>query len=413
MALLALIATIWLLASRGVPVLNDLVQTTGMLAFLFVWMFAAAGILIWRHQLSLPLAYPKWLAAFVPLFLVIAGFLAFLKPSLVVGNVDLAHATAGGDLGHFLTSSLPGVLVWLASLIAFTVIVWPQHVKLTLQRTPGAMQTAWSWHIPHKIWFAILMLVDFAFPTKAPPDESPLHDAPDWLPDDEEFDDVEPEPLPVALVKTEEPEIPDERLKQAQLPVNWWMADEEEESAKPADKPNVADWRMPPMDVLQNAPPQDESAKPDNVLRSNLIVETLASFGVDARVAAFHEGPVVTQFDIEPGWEVKFKTVQERDKDGKLLYDKDGKPKTHQEEVSRTRVRVNQITNLSNDLALALAAPSLAHRGAGARSLRRRHRGAEQRRVRRHHAQRDRDAGLPAPGPEDPPRDPAGQKRLR
>ena len=113
------------------------------------------------------------------------------------------------------------------------------------------------------------------------------------------------------------------------------------------------------MDVLQNAPPQDESAKPDNVLRSNLIVETLASFGVDARVAAFHEGPVVTQFDIEPGWEVKFKTVQERDKDGKLLYDKDGKPKTHQEEVSRTRVRVNQITNLSNDLALALAAPSL------------------------------------------------------
>jgi S-DNA-T family DNA segregation ATPase FtsK/SpoIIIE len=30
-----------------------------------------------------------------------------------------------------------------------------------------------------------------------------------------------------------------------------------------------------------------------------------------------------------------------------------------QEEVSRTRVRVNQITNLSNDLALALAAPSL------------------------------------------------------
>ncbi|HLF79556.1 MAG TPA: DNA translocase FtsK, partial [Dehalococcoidia bacterium] len=86
---------------------------------------------------------------------------------------------------------------------------------------------------------------------------------------------------------------------------------------------------------------------------------TLASFGVDARVAAFHEGPVVTQFDIEPGWEVKYRQITERDKDGKTILDKDGRPKTHSEEVSRTRVRVNQITSLSNDLALALAAPSL------------------------------------------------------
>ncbi len=229
-----------------------------------------------------------------------------------------------------------------------------------VERTPGAMQTAWSWHIPHKLWHVLLMLIDFAFPTKAPPDESPLSTAPGWLPEDEEFDDIEPEPLPVALVKTQEAEIPDERLKQAELPVNWWAADEpEEEAEKPAAKPKLTDWRMPPMDVLQNAPPADESAKPDNALRSNLIVETLASFGVDARVAAFHEGPVVTQFDIEPGWEVKYKTVQERDKDGKLIFDKDGRARARQEEVSRTRVRVNQITNLSNDLALALAAPSL------------------------------------------------------
>jgi S-DNA-T family DNA segregation ATPase FtsK/SpoIIIE len=116
---------------------------------------------------------------------------------------------------------------------------------------------------------------------------------------------------------------------------------------------------MPPMDLLAGAPPADESARPDNNLRSKLIVDTLASFGVDATVAAFHEGPVVTQFDVEPGWEVKRKQIPERDKDGKAILDKDGRPKVRQEEVSRTRVRVNQITNLSNDLALALAAPSL------------------------------------------------------
>src|SRR5581483_8596913 len=37
----------------------------------------------------------------------------------------------------------------------------------------------------------------------------------------------------------------------------------------------------------------------------------------------------------------------------------DGKPVMRQEEVSRTRVRVNEITRLQNDLALALAAPAI------------------------------------------------------
>jgi S-DNA-T family DNA segregation ATPase FtsK/SpoIIIE len=94
-------------------------------------------------------------------------------------------------------------------------------------------------------------------------------------------------------------------------------------------------------------------------MRASLIVETLASFGVDARVAQFHEGPVVTQFDVEPGWEIKYRQVQERDRDNRAVLDKDGRPRSHSEEVSRTRVRVNQITSLANDLALALAAPSL------------------------------------------------------
>jgi len=359
MALAALSVAVWLFAGRGLPVLDDLIQTTGLLAFVFLWLFASAGILLWRHELSLPLAYPKWLAAAVPLFLVAAGFLGFVTPAMTVGSVELALVTAGGELGGFLRSSPPGVFVWLLSLLAFTTIAWPQQVRTTLERTPGAVATVWGWHIPHKVWQAFVTVVDFAFPTKAPPDEGPLRTPPDWLPQDDE-DDFEPEPLPIAVVKTEEPEIPDSRLRQAALPVNWWAPEEPEaEPARPPAKPKLTDWRMPPMDLLLNAAPADESAKPDNNLRANLIVETLASFGVDSRVAAFHEGPVVTQFDIEPGWEVKYKTVQERDKDGKPVLERDGRPKTRQEEVSRTRVRVNQITNLSNDLALALAAPSL------------------------------------------------------
>ena len=109
------------------------------------------------------------------------------------------------------------------------------------------------------------------------------------------------------------------------------------------------------------------------------------------------KGPVVTQFDIEPGWEVKYRTVAERDRDGRPVYDRDGKPKTRSEEVSRTRVRVNQITSAVERPRAGAGRAVAAHRGAGAGTQRRRHRGAEHGRVRRHAAQRDRDAGLPAP----------------
>src|SRR5690606_10196645 len=44
---------------------------------------------------------------------------------------------------------------------------------------------------------------------------------------------------------------------------------------------------------------------------------------------------------------------------GKTLLGPDGRPRTERVEVGRTRVRVNKITALQNDLALALAAPSL------------------------------------------------------
>ena len=45
------------------------------------------------------------------------------------------------------------------------------------------------------------------------------------------------------------------------------------------------------------------------------------------------------------------KEVRERDKDGNI--------KVRLEEVSKTRVKVEKITSLANDLALALAAPSI------------------------------------------------------
>ncbi|GAH96905.1 unnamed protein product, partial [marine sediment metagenome] len=53
----------------------------------------------------------------------------------------------------------------------------------------------------------------------------------------------------------------------------------------------------------------------------------------------------------EPGWDRKMKETRERDRDGNV--------RLKREEVSKTRVKVERITSLANDLALALAAPSI------------------------------------------------------
>jgi S-DNA-T family DNA segregation ATPase FtsK/SpoIIIE len=112
----------------------------------------------------------------------------------------------------------------------------------------------------------------------------------------------------------------------------------------------VEGWRLPPVDILDRSP-EVEFGQADNVQRAKLIEEALASYGVEARVVQINSGPTVTQFGVEPGWDRKMKEIRERDRDGNVS--------VRLEEVSKTRVKVERITALANDLALALAAPSI------------------------------------------------------
>lgn len=112
----------------------------------------------------------------------------------------------------------------------------------------------------------------------------------------------------------------------------------------------VDGWRLPPIDILDKSA-EIEFSQADNEERARLIEEALASYGVEAKVVQINTGPTVTQFGVEPGWDRKMKEVKERDKDGNV--------KIRLKEVSRTRVKVERITSLANDLALALAAPTI------------------------------------------------------
>ena len=82
-------------------------------------------------------------------------------------------------------------------------------------------------------------------------------------------------------------------------------------------------YQKPPISLLK-MPDRSESIANDSPgEKSKLLIETLASFNINAKVTEIHVGPVITRFEIQPA------------------------PGT----------RVNRITSLSNDIALALAAP--------------------------------------------------------
>ena len=115
---------------------------------------------------------------------------------------------------------------------------------------------------------------------------------------------------------------------------------------------------VPSLDIL-DATEQVETHPDDHKERAQQIEEALASHGIDAKVTQINPGPTVTQFGVEPGWFRKFKEVRERDPDGKLKVDQIGQPIVRHQEVSKKRVRVDQIAALDKDLALAMAAPTI------------------------------------------------------
>ena len=82
-------------------------------------------------------------------------------------------------------------------------------------------------------------------------------------------------------------------------------------------------YQKPPISLLK-MPDRSESIANDSPgEKAKLLIETLASFNINAKVTNISVGPVITRFEIQPA------------------------PGT----------RVNRITSLSNDIALALAAP--------------------------------------------------------
>ncbi|MFP3897108.1 MAG: DNA translocase FtsK 4TM domain-containing protein [Anaerolineales bacterium] len=94
-------------------------------------------------------------------------------------------------------------------------------------------------------------------------------------------------------------------------------------------------WELPDMDTIFVEQDEERIDVADIRKKTRIIEKTLQSFGVPVSVVEVNPGPVVTQFGLAPGY------LERRGRDG---------------EMRQVKVKVNHISRLADDLALALAA---------------------------------------------------------
>jgi len=351
---------------------DELVGLLGLHVFTLVVVLASSGLIIAFRRGDWAVRRRRHLIGALGLLGFLAGLLGRWYPDRLVGDVDLGVHSAGGELGRALAFWPTGVVMGaILGLLGFS-LLWPRSAEALLRAMPGFVGRRLRWFWEQRLdRYALRGLAIATSPIARL--MHPKHDL------DPEFSRIDGNtaagaetlatitgPAPPELAAAVGSDVADE-IEAPVLPAAE-LEDIEERPATqiPMDMESPADelrhasdgWQLPPTNVLAEVP-VGHARTVDNERRSVLIVETLASFGVDASVVQINEGPTVTQFGVEPGWDVKTRMVTERDATGRAILSSDGNPRQREVEVSRTRIRVNRITALQNDLALALAAPAL------------------------------------------------------
>jgi S-DNA-T family DNA segregation ATPase FtsK/SpoIIIE len=270
----------------------------------------ALGSLVWaawRRQFSVVKQRWNWVLGGITLAFAVWGILSFFP-----GEGILKDATLGGKFGQIIIIGASNIVrgLWVAGLVLLGIIfIIPRKFWSAAKN---------SWRLLTKVFRLRPRVI---FPRRAPAKAIPLEAT---SPEAGAFSEAEAKPaLPLS-------------------PPGWQS--EHEPILTPGG------WHLPPIDILDK-PAEVKLDREAIDQRARLIEEALASYGVEAKVVQINIGPTVTQFGVEPGWDKKYKEVREKGRNGSY--------ETKVEEVSRTRVRVDRITSLANDLALALAAPSI------------------------------------------------------
>ncbi len=362
----ATVPFLWSLTGILSDAADELVRLLGVHAFTLVLVVGVLGLLIATRRINRLLAHRRQLVGAVGLAGFLAGALGHWHPDREIGEVPLSIHSVGGDLGRSLTVWPDGTAVWVLLGLSGFALVWPRTASAlgrgTLATGVVGLTELWRARLDRHAWRAITRVsaqvasvrLGRPSPAAGPPVADPIEEIagppmPELVPPVVVTDDQSAPPAAGLAADSSAPDAPDRPAKQMPMDMET-----------PVDQLRHSEdgWPLPPITVLEEAP-AGPSRTVDNQRRAELITETLASFGVDARVVQVNEGPTITQFGVEPGWDVKSRLVTEQDASGRPILDDDGQPVRREVETARTRIRVSRITALNNDLALALAAPAL------------------------------------------------------
>lgn len=352
------------------------IETFGLGLIIVAAVLLAWAVTAWRHSGEERLLFWRRILGYPVLALFVWGALGLNSADWTVAGVQLRDFTLGGEIGHTIVTGWVNVLVWIASAVVALALLAPHSSLMALRYSGRGVAYAWERRWPHQVlasfWRGLTTIARLFRRRKRDGtaviggaesqsavefDPSPIIFRPRVEPGAPHADEVAEAPTAQYEDETEASVQPD--------PVDSYE-DDPDDIPEPVDEEephqlafeDKSGWQLPPIELLQEPKPS-RNHKHDNAARAQLIVDTLASFGVDASVVEINEGPAVTQFGVEPGWEIKYKDVPVKDADNKPVLDANGRPTKERVETGRTRVRVNKITALQSDLALALAAPSL------------------------------------------------------
>ena len=321
---------------------DNLIETLGaglvllaMATLLLIWM-------LWRGRVPRFLrGWNRWLGG-IGFVLALFGLLTFFKP----GEGIPSEATLGGNLGKAVIgdSDALGALRLVGICLAGLFLVAPRSSWRFLSTSASALAASYRRYPLHKyIWrllvwpwglyrrYPVYRMLISRLRRPPKPVVEPLEGV--GLPEREAPPAVPPRVIPEVAAEPTEAKIAETIPSLAEKAVE-----------------KGEEWQLPSISLLERAP-EVEMGQIDTERRARLIEEALASYGVEAKVVQTNVGPTVTQFGVEPGWDRKYREVKERDRNGNV--------QVRLEEVSRTRVKVDRITSLANDLALALATPSI------------------------------------------------------
>ncbi|MBI2413481.1 MAG: DNA translocase FtsK 4TM domain-containing protein [Deltaproteobacteria bacterium] len=247
------------------------------------------------------------------------SFAVFILSSAPLLNIVFLSDTAGGALGGVLSSffmswiGATGAMIILSAVLLITILFATgiSFIQIGMKLFPPAAG----------------LLKSLATKAMQAGEAAQEEETEEALPTDEEFEDLsifeeeeaeEIKPAPVVKSRNQGPAIITPKVSKK-------AADEDEKERLEFSSPK-GNFKLPPLSLLDPAPEKTGSIDSDSLLENSKVLEKkLMDFGVEGRVLEVRPGPVVTMYEFEPA----------------------------------PGIKVGRITNLSDDLALAMKAMSI------------------------------------------------------